>query len=224
MEFLEAAVHHVLHARGLYPKELFETRAVFGARAQKARHPDLEAYIEGAVHALRAPIGRGDVKRVVLVIKDGDAGGTGSPVERFTFDFLLNDAYLRNAGKVTRRDIEALTRRFAECISKITFLDGILPPLPSGASGCTFEIVAYATREGLSQELGSEAWSEERVGGTTGGAQLTGGGGGRGGGGRGTGHFEPSLEFSRDCPRAVYAVKSWQTNLINLDMFVEKRG
>jgi hypothetical protein len=80
VEFLEAAVHHVLHARGLYPKELFEARKLFGSRVMKARHPDLEQYIEGAVYALRSPIARGDVKRVVLVIKDGDAEGNGGPL------------------------------------------------------------------------------------------------------------------------------------------------
>jgi len=49
---------------------------------QRARHPDLDEYIADAIGALRAPIARGDVKRVVLVIKDGDAGGTGQPLER----------------------------------------------------------------------------------------------------------------------------------------------
>ena len=151
IEFLEAAVHHVLHARGLYPKELFEARKVFGARVQKARHPDLESYVEGAVYALRAPIARGDVKRVVLVIKDGDAGGAGNPLERFTFDFLLHAAFLRGAEKPTRADVDEVARSFAACMAKISFLDAVLPPLPSGGSGCTFELVAYATRAGLSQ-------------------------------------------------------------------------
>ena len=58
-EFLEAATHHTLHARGVYPKELFEARAFYGARVQKSRHPDLDAYVADAVHALRGPHYRG---------------------------------------------------------------------------------------------------------------------------------------------------------------------
>ena len=87
-EFLEAATHHTLHARGVYPKELFEARAFYGARVQKSRHPDLDAYVADAVHALRGPIARGDVRRVVLVIKDGDMDA-GEPLERHVFDFAI---------------------------------------------------------------------------------------------------------------------------------------
>lgn len=214
----------MLHARGLYPKELFEARKVFGTRVQKARHPDLESYIEGAVHALRSPIARGDVKRVVLVIKDGDAGGMGNPLERFTFDFLLHAAFLRGAEKPTRADVDEVARSFAACMAKISFLDAILPPLPSAASGCTFELVAYATRAGLSQELGAEAWSEERVGERAGAGAGAGAEAGGFGGGGGTGHFEPTMEFSEDCPREIYPVKSTCTSLVNLDLFVERRS
>jgi len=60
--------------------------------------------------------------------------------------------------------VDEVTRSFAACMSKISFLDAILPPLPGGAGGCTFEIVAYATRAGVVHELGTDAWSEERVG------------------------------------------------------------
>lgn len=220
-------MHHVLHARGLYPRELFEARKVFGTRVQKARHPDLESYVEGAVHALRLPIARGDVKRVVLVVKDGDAGGAGNPLERFTFDFLLHPAFLLGAEKPTRADVDEVMRSFAACMAKISFLDAILPPLPSSAWGCTFELVAYATRAGLSRELGPEAWSEERVreGAGAGAGAGVGGGAAAGGFGQGggTGHFEPTMEFSEDCPREVYPVKSACTSIVNLDVFVERR-
>ena len=55
---------------------------------QRCRHPDLDAYIGDAVSALRRPIAAGDVKRVVLAIKDDDAAASDGPLERFTFDFL----------------------------------------------------------------------------------------------------------------------------------------
>lgn len=218
VEFLEAAVHHLLHARGLYPKELFEPVNVCGARCMKARHPDLEAYVFDALNALRGPIAAGDVKRVVLVVKDGGSN-PGEVVERFTFDFLL---HLASAEKPSRADVDDVTRAFGATISKISFLDALLPPLPAGSSRCTFEIVAYATRAGVSRELGTEAWTEEKVG-LRGLEPESGSAGGGGGAEAGIGYAEPAPEFSNGCAREVVPVKSTCTNIVNLDLFVERR-
>ena len=165
LEFHEVAIHHTLHARQVYPKELFEPRAFYGARAQRCRHPDLDSYVESAVRSLRAPIARGDVRRVALVLKDGDSGGAGAPLERHVFDFEIHAPVLDRRVGVERRDVDELIRAFAAVVSKISFLDACAPPIPRGAlAGVTFEIVAYAGRPGVAAELGADAWSEERVG------------------------------------------------------------
>ena len=122
VEFLEVAIHHTLHARGIYPRELFEARSFYGARVQRCRHPDLTSYVEDTVSALRGPIARGDVQRVVLVIKDGDSGGAGAPLEHHVFDFVLHPSFL--AEKPTKEDVDALVRCFAGCVTKIAYLDG----------------------------------------------------------------------------------------------------
>ena len=242
IEFLTAATHHVLYHRGVYPRELFETRALYGSRVMRCRHPEVVSYVENAIGALRRPIARGDVKRVVVVVKDGEtrgggdvgggggggggSGGRGLPVERHTFDFALNAR--RSDRPPTRRDVDALQKGLCATLSKIAFSDVTLPPLPRGASACAFEIVAYAGRSGIAEELGSGEWSEERVDDGAGGG---GGGGGDGGGGGGgerdavVGEMDPALEFPRDGDvREVYPVKSVRSNdLMSLDVFVERR-
>lgn len=161
---------------------------------QRCRHPDLDAYIGNAVSALRRPIAAGDVKRVVLAIKDDDAAASDGPLERFTFDFLLRDdddtagvndtAGGSNGGGVadvnggsavrgpSRADVDQCSRAFAACLSKIAFSDALLTPLPQAAMNAgrlSFEIVAYSTRAGVAAQLcagggGAGEWTEERVG------------------------------------------------------------
>ena len=158
------------------------------------------------------------MQRVVLVIKDGDSGGAGAPLERHVFDFVLHPSFL--AEKPTKEDVDALVRCFAGCVTKIAYLDATVPPLPSGAiAGCTFEIVAYAKRPGVSDDLGADAWSEQRV------ESL-----GRGDGAEGTAPTpsegdgaERPMEFPRRAERETFPVKSTTTNLVNLDVYVERR-
>ena len=53
LEFLEALVHQVLFVRELYAPELFERQRLYGIAVRRSRHPDLNAYIAGAVGGLR---------------------------------------------------------------------------------------------------------------------------------------------------------------------------
>src|SRR5262245_13548373 len=45
LQFLEAAVHQVIRARGVYPEELFERRQLFNAAVYMSRHAGLNSYI-----------------------------------------------------------------------------------------------------------------------------------------------------------------------------------
>ena len=234
LEFLEVAIHHTLHARQVYPKELFEPRAFYRARAQRCRHPDLDSYVESAVRSLRAPIARGDVRRVALVLKDGDSGGAGAPLERHVFDFEIHAPFLDRRVGVERRDVDELIRAFAAVVSKISFLDACAPPIPRGAlAGVTFEIVAYAGRPGVAAELGADAWSEERVGRDGGAGEATEGparaGGGGGGGGDATTTTttmttEQRMEFAPGDAVEAFPVKSAKTKLLDLNVVLERRG
>lgn len=57
LEFLEALVHQVLFVRELYAPELFERQRLYGIAVRRSRHPDLNAYIAGAVGGLRVGAG-----------------------------------------------------------------------------------------------------------------------------------------------------------------------
>ena len=49
--FLEAAIHTVLYARGVYPPELFELRKQYNVPVRMARHPALRDYIASLLTA-----------------------------------------------------------------------------------------------------------------------------------------------------------------------------
>lgn len=52
-EFLEAAVHTVLRARGVYSADLFERQRLYGIAVSKARHPELCGYIASVIANLK---------------------------------------------------------------------------------------------------------------------------------------------------------------------------
>ncbi len=49
LEFLECAVHTILHTRHIYPEVLFEQRKFLGVSCWQARHPDIASYIHRVV-------------------------------------------------------------------------------------------------------------------------------------------------------------------------------
>ena len=103
-EYLEAAVHQLLYARGVYPRELFASFGLYGAEVFKARpsapcarfhegswlphrvrayigplcaqcrHPEVAFYIHDTVASLREAIASGEVPRVAVVIHSGESG------------------------------------------------------------------------------------------------------------------------------------------------------
>ena len=68
--FLEAAVHQILHARGLYPPSLFEARALYGVPVWMSRHPELNAYIAETVAAARGLLERDELEALVVAVTE----------------------------------------------------------------------------------------------------------------------------------------------------------
>jgi len=166
---------------------------------------------------------------VVLAIKDDDqetAAASDGPLERFTFDFLLHGD--DEGGKPSRDEVDLCSRAFAACLSKIAFADALLAPLPQAAMNqgrLSFEIVAYATRSGVSASMAAgDEWSEERVG--AGASYATGDASRDGGAGPApsVGTMEPRLEFGEGVRKEVAPVKSAVTPIVNVDVFVERRA
>ena len=98
-------------------------------------------------------------------------------------------------------------------MTKMSFLDSTLAPLPPG---CTFEVLAYATEEGVSDEAGLETWLEDRV------APPTHGASGDGGGSFAGGAVSGSRAMEIESPSLI-PVKSTKTSIVSLDAFVETR-
>jgi hypothetical protein len=158
LEFLEAAVHTVLHARGLYPPELFERRRLYGScLCPRARHPGVCAYVASALAALRAPLLRGALQEVAVVVREEEeeGGGAGGPSARRgraleKVSFVLHRAAAaaaagggagggggnRSSGAavVPLPDVAALEAAFAAALVKLQHLPQA-PPLRAGAGG-----------------------------------------------------------------------------------------
>ena len=54
LECMEACVHYVLCARGLYPARAFEACRLYGVVLYKCRHPDVCSYVHEALQSLKS--------------------------------------------------------------------------------------------------------------------------------------------------------------------------
>ena len=50
VSFIECAVHTIIYARGIYPRELFEQRKFLGINVWQSRHPDINSYIRRVIN------------------------------------------------------------------------------------------------------------------------------------------------------------------------------
>lgn len=131
-EFLEAAVHSILHVRDLYPSEVFERRRYCGVPIQWVRHPGLRDYIHQTVNSLRTWIQQGIVEKIALVVHDRNM----TLVERFIFSLGVDTAY--SVDDLPLTEMEYALRAFLIKISVSESLLGTLPP------DCTWEFLAYS--------------------------------------------------------------------------------
>jgi hypothetical protein len=151
LEFLEAWVHEVLFARGLYPPALFERRRLYGVAARRARHPELAAYVAAAAGGLRGALAAGALDRVAVAV----AAPGGAPAERHVLEARL----LARAPGAPAADPAEAEARLRGCLLRLQHADAALPPPPAGA---TWELVAHAAGRAA---LDAGAWIEEGGGG-----------------------------------------------------------
>lgn len=107
-EFLEVAIHTILHSRAVYPQSAFEQRKCFGVPVFMCRHPEVAAGIASLVASIRPQIAVGAVEALAVVLLD--AGGL--PVEHYKIDIVKQPG---NTGPATYTDVDtqlaaALTR------------------------------------------------------------------------------------------------------------------
>eukprot|EP00242_Pyramimonas_sp_CCMP2087_P009405 CAMPEP_0198215484 /NCGR_PEP_ID=MMETSP1445-20131203/50185_1 /TAXON_ID=36898 /ORGANISM="Pyramimonas sp., Strain CCMP2087" /LENGTH=192 /DNA_ID=CAMNT_0043891231 /DNA_START=252 /DNA_END=827 /DNA_ORIENTATION=+ len=152
-EFLEAAFHHILYTRDVYPQELFQRGRLYNVPIQKSRHPDLNEYISSAVFSIHKWMVKGGLHTVVLLIVDEKH----TPVERFVFRFQLARAQEEAAGL----PLDQIERTLSAFISKISLTHAVVKPLPIG---CRFQILVHSlgTAPSESASVGEEpVWAEQ---------------------------------------------------------------
>jgi mitotic spindle assembly checkpoint protein MAD2B len=80
-EVIEAAIHIILCARGVYPLAIFERRRLHGIPVYMSRHPDLNTYIATVLLNAKPLLRAGAVDGIACVI----LGGGGEPLEYYIF-------------------------------------------------------------------------------------------------------------------------------------------
>jgi len=84
-QFLEAAIHHVLWKRGLYPEAIFVSRLAFSVPIKTSIHPGVNEYVTKSLKCFRDVLAKPqiEVQGIDLVITNDK----GEVIERFAFQF-----------------------------------------------------------------------------------------------------------------------------------------
>ena len=121
LTFLEVAVHAILFARGVYPEAIFERRKQYGMATWMSRHPRLNDCIHEALYHMKAPIMRGAVDAVVVLLQDAM---TGAPLEQYVVALSVGE----ERWPATYSDLDTM---FQSALLRIALLsETTLPPLP----------------------------------------------------------------------------------------------
>ncbi|KAF5388461.1 hypothetical protein D9757_004629 [Collybiopsis confluens] len=105
-DFIEVAIHTILYVRQIYPAELFIRRKKYDAPVFQSRHPTLNAYIGGAVQAVREELLKGNLDKMIVVIKNKDE----EALERFIFS-VENMIQVEKFDKDTRSSALVIIQR-----------------------------------------------------------------------------------------------------------------
>ncbi|KAK3099439.1 hypothetical protein FSP39_004382 [Pinctada imbricata] len=116
LEFLEVAIHCILHKRDLYPKGVFRQAKKYGVPVQMCIHPDVSQYIKDILESIKR-LPKNSAEQVCLVIMDKDS----SPVERFVFKLATSS--LVSQGDRFLYDLEQSLRSF---LLKLNVCDSLL--------------------------------------------------------------------------------------------------
>ncbi|CAM9221434.1 unnamed protein product [Laminaria digitata] len=90
VDFMEAAVHTLLHARRVYPQDIFERRRKYGVPVWMSRHPDLNHYIFQVLLQAKSLMVDGVVRKVYVCFFDEGGHADRTPVERIAIDITID--------------------------------------------------------------------------------------------------------------------------------------
>jgi hypothetical protein len=84
LEFLEACIHQVLYARGIYPASIFDKRIKYGMMVHQSRHPEINGYVRRVLGNTKPLMEVGIVDDLVMAFSPEDANSQ-EPKEKIVF-------------------------------------------------------------------------------------------------------------------------------------------
>ncbi|CAM9259090.1 unnamed protein product, partial [Pylaiella littoralis] len=157
VEFFEAAVHSLLHARRVYPQDIFERRRKYGVPVWMSRHPELNNYIYEVLLRAKTLMERGVVRKVlVCFFRDAAEHGGQAPVERVAFDVRVEED---GDGSVNLLNLQEVEDQLRSALLQIHKSSAHLPT----RQGCTFALHVEAhEKEGEGQARRHDASQDGR--------------------------------------------------------------
>ena len=158
-DFLHGALHVILHARRVFPPDVFERRRLFDVAVFRSRHMELDEYITGVVLGARHLLERRELD--ALVVRPGATGAHCTP---------RRPRALPDRRQAARCRQPLSPRRCSTCVRgfllRLHVCDALLAPLPAGAE-LSFTAELHTRSTSASQPLPAalrEAWAETDAG------------------------------------------------------------
>ncbi|KAF5352635.1 hypothetical protein D9756_005990 [Leucocoprinus leucothites] len=130
-EFVEVAIHTILYVRQVYPPDIFVRRKKYETPVYQSRHPMLNEYISGAVKAVRDELELGNVRRIIVVIKDQNQVA----LERFIFSvehMIQVETSDKDTSVENAMTPGGLVQYFRSFLIKINMIESVLGQLELG--------------------------------------------------------------------------------------------
>lgn len=121
-EFIEVAIHTILHVRQVYPPDLFIRRKKYDTPVFQSRHPTLNEYISGAIKAVSDEMAQGTVEKVVMVIRNKEHVA----LERFIFsveNMVEVEPFNRGTRIENAMTAKSLVQYFRSFLIKLSMLE-----------------------------------------------------------------------------------------------------
>ncbi|XP_066907863.1 mitotic spindle assembly checkpoint protein MAD2B [Halyomorpha halys] len=135
VEFLEVAVHVLLHSRKLYPDGIFRLKKKYGVPVHVSVHPELNKYITNSLAAIKHLLIAEDLKQVDICFFNDK----GLLAERFVF-YLKNISPFSTDSQVSF--LPHLKESFRAFCLKLSVNSNFMKSLPKGS---TFKIFIHTS-------------------------------------------------------------------------------
>jgi len=161
-QFVEAASHHILSKRCLYPHGIFVSRLAFGVPIKVSIHPEVNRFIEDSLDGLASALDarNSEVEGIDMLIIDYD----GDLVEKYAFKFGCVKIRPKDRNVVADQELRPVNaspetvQLLKTALSKLTLRINDVGPILN-AKGCHFNFKIHANEQGAKAVLDNHAES-----------------------------------------------------------------